>query len=187
MKMKSQYEAAKLKTCKNFIRKSFFTIIIDNIYSLEVNIAYIAAQQSKKNVTFRSWQVVCLLEKVSGYSIENTAVKNVWSYLRCILFIFEFSLQQPQLERKDSQNSSQHSVSSHHSGHTASPLRSAPLASDYPSTEAPPVDQVEGSGQKKPDPFKIWAQSRSMYESRREYYLLYGCCILRNMFSLMKK
>lgn len=126
-----------------------------------------------KYLTFRSSRVVCLLEKVSGSNLENTAVKNVWSYLRRILFIFEFSPQQPQLERKDSQNSSQQSVSSHHSGHTASPLRSAPLVSDYPSTEAPPVDQVDGSGQKKPDPFKIWAQSRSMYESRREYYLLY--------------
>ncbi|XP_071983897.1 membrane-associated guanylate kinase, WW and PDZ domain-containing protein 1 isoform X2 [Engystomops pustulosus] len=73
---------------------------------------------------------------------------------------------QPQLERKDSQNSSQHSVSSHHSGHTASPLRSAPPAPDYPTSEAPSVDQGDGSGQKKPDPFKIWAQSRSMYESR---------------------
>ncbi|XP_073500794.1 membrane-associated guanylate kinase, WW and PDZ domain-containing protein 1 isoform X7 [Phyllobates terribilis] len=73
---------------------------------------------------------------------------------------------QPQLERKDSQNSSQHSVSSHHSGHTASPLRSAPIVPDYPTSEAPSVDQGDGSGQKKPDPFKIWAQSRSMYESR---------------------
>ncbi|XP_063796993.1 membrane-associated guanylate kinase, WW and PDZ domain-containing protein 1 [Pseudophryne corroboree] len=73
---------------------------------------------------------------------------------------------QPQLERRDSQNSSQHSVSSHHSGHTASPLRSAPIVPDYPTSEAPSVDQVDGSGQKKPDPFKIWAQSRSMYESR---------------------
>ncbi|KAM4650736.1 membrane-associated guanylate kinase, WW and PDZ domain-containing protein 1 isoform 3-T3 [Discoglossus pictus] len=70
------------------------------------------------------------------------------------------------LERKDSQNSSQHSVSSHHSGHTASPLHSVPVLPDYPTSEAPAVDQVEGSGQKKPDPFKIWAQSRSMYESR---------------------
>ncbi|CAJ0937293.1 unnamed protein product [Ranitomeya imitator] len=73
---------------------------------------------------------------------------------------------QPQLERKDSQNSSQHSVSSHHSGHTASPLRSGPIVPDYPTSEAPSVDQGDGSGQKKPDPFKIWAQSRSMYESR---------------------
>ncbi|XP_053576982.1 membrane-associated guanylate kinase, WW and PDZ domain-containing protein 1 isoform X3 [Bombina bombina] len=70
------------------------------------------------------------------------------------------------LERKDSQNSSQHSVSSHHSGHTASPLHSVQALPDYPTSEAPAVDQVEGSGQKKPDPFKIWAQSRSMYESR---------------------
>ncbi|MEE6502566.1 hypothetical protein FKM82_004556 [Ascaphus truei] len=70
------------------------------------------------------------------------------------------------LERKDSQNSSHHSVSSHHSGHTASPRHSAPVLPEYPTTEAPAVDQVEGSGQKKPDPFKIWAQSRSMYESR---------------------
>ncbi|XP_075039493.1 membrane-associated guanylate kinase, WW and PDZ domain-containing protein 1 isoform X14 [Mixophyes fleayi] len=77
--------------------------------------------------------------------------------------------QQQQLERRDSQNSSQHSVSSHHSGHTASPLRSAAIVPDYPAGEAPSVDQVDGSGQKKPDPFKIWAQSRSMYESRREY------------------
>ncbi|XP_075039491.1 membrane-associated guanylate kinase, WW and PDZ domain-containing protein 1 isoform X12 [Mixophyes fleayi] len=73
---------------------------------------------------------------------------------------------QQQLERRDSQNSSQHSVSSHHSGHTASPLRSAAIVPDYPAGEAPSVDQVDGSGQKKPDPFKIWAQSRSMYESR---------------------
>ncbi|XP_063282886.1 membrane-associated guanylate kinase, WW and PDZ domain-containing protein 1 isoform X4 [Pelobates fuscus] len=71
-----------------------------------------------------------------------------------------------QIERKDSQNSSHHSVSSHHSGHTASPLHIAPVLPDYPTNEPPPVDQVEGSGQKKPDPFKIWAQSRSMYESR---------------------
>ncbi|KAM4722779.1 membrane-associated guanylate kinase, WW and PDZ domain-containing protein 1 [Rhinophrynus dorsalis] len=73
------------------------------------------------------------------------------------------------LERKDSQNSSHHSVSSHHSGHTASPLHSVPVLPDYPTTEAPAADQAEGTGQKKPDPFKIWAQSRSMYESRREY------------------
>uniref|UniRef100_A0A8B9LIX0 Membrane-associated guanylate kinase, WW and PDZ domain-containing protein 1-like n=1 Tax=Astyanax mexicanus TaxID=7994 RepID=A0A8B9LIX0_ASTMX len=56
-----------------------------------------------------------------------------------------------QLERKDSQGSSQHSVCSHRSTHTDSP------------TLAPPAN---GTLQKKPDPFKIWAQSRSMYESR---------------------
>jgi len=78
------------------------------------------------------------------------------------------SLQQP-LERKDSQNSSQHSVSSHRSGHTASPVHSTQVLPDYTAAEAPAADQPDSSGQKKPDPFKIWAQSRSMYESRREY------------------
>ncbi|XP_050169172.1 membrane-associated guanylate kinase, WW and PDZ domain-containing protein 1 isoform X5 [Myiozetetes cayanensis] len=70
------------------------------------------------------------------------------------------------LERKDSQNSSQHSVSSHRSGHTASPVHSTQVLPDYSAAEAPPADQPDTSGQKKPDPFKIWAQSRSMYESR---------------------
>ncbi|OCT83474.1 hypothetical protein XELAEV_18026015mg [Xenopus laevis] len=70
------------------------------------------------------------------------------------------------LERKDSQNSSQHSVSSQHSGHTASPLHVAPVLPDYPTGEVPTLDQADNSGQKKPDPFKIWAQSRSMYENR---------------------
>ncbi|XP_077181187.1 membrane-associated guanylate kinase, WW and PDZ domain-containing protein 1 isoform X7 [Paroedura picta] len=70
------------------------------------------------------------------------------------------------LERKDSQNSSQHSVSSHHSTHTASPVHSTQVLPDYPAPEAPAADQPDNTGQKKPDPFKIWAQSRSMYESR---------------------
>ncbi|TFK11568.1 translocation protein SEC62 [Platysternon megacephalum] len=70
------------------------------------------------------------------------------------------------LERKDSQNSSQHSVSSHRSTHTASPIHTTQVLPDYPATEAPAVEQPDNSGQKKPDPFKIWAQSRSMYESR---------------------
>ncbi|XP_074862263.1 membrane-associated guanylate kinase, WW and PDZ domain-containing protein 1 isoform X24 [Carettochelys insculpta] len=70
------------------------------------------------------------------------------------------------LERKDSQNSSQHSVSSHRSTHTASPVHTTQVLPDYPATEAPAVEQPDNSGQKKPDPFKIWAQSRSMYESR---------------------
>ncbi|KAJ8265633.1 hypothetical protein COCON_G00147320 [Conger conger] len=59
---------------------------------------------------------------------------------------------QQQLERRDSQSSSQHSGCSHRSVHTDSPGRAA----------EPP----DGPAQKKPDPFKIWAQSRSMYESR---------------------
>ncbi|XP_040502315.1 membrane-associated guanylate kinase, WW and PDZ domain-containing protein 1 isoform X27 [Gallus gallus] len=70
------------------------------------------------------------------------------------------------LERKDSQNSSQHSVSSHRSGHTASPAHSTQVLPEYPAAEPPAADQPDASGQKKPDPFKIWAQSRSMYESR---------------------
>ncbi|XP_051483216.1 membrane-associated guanylate kinase, WW and PDZ domain-containing protein 1 isoform X20 [Apus apus] len=74
------------------------------------------------------------------------------------------------LERKDSQTSSQHSVSSHRSGHTASPAHSAQLLPEYTAAEPPAADQPDTSGQKKPDPFKIWAQSRSMYESRHPDY-----------------
>ncbi|XP_066183338.1 membrane-associated guanylate kinase, WW and PDZ domain-containing protein 1 isoform X17 [Sylvia atricapilla] len=74
------------------------------------------------------------------------------------------------LERKDSQNSSQQSVSSHRSGHTASPAHSAQVLPEYAAPEAPAADQPDTSGQKKPDPFKIWAQSRSMYESRLPDY-----------------
>uniref|UniRef100_A0A670XVY2 Membrane-associated guanylate kinase, WW and PDZ domain-containing protein 1 n=1 Tax=Pseudonaja textilis TaxID=8673 RepID=A0A670XVY2_PSETE len=74
------------------------------------------------------------------------------------------------LERKDSQNSSQHSVSSHHSTHTASPIHSTQVLPEYPVPETPATDQPDNAGQKKPDPFKIWAQSRSMYESRLPDY-----------------
>uniref|UniRef100_A0A3B3U9M4 Membrane-associated guanylate kinase, WW and PDZ domain-containing protein 1 n=1 Tax=Poecilia latipinna TaxID=48699 RepID=A0A3B3U9M4_9TELE len=68
-----------------------------------------------------------------------------------------------QLERKDSQSSSQHSVCSHRSAHTDSPT-----APTQPLPVLPPQDPADGTLtlQKKPDPFKIWAQSRSMYESR---------------------
>ncbi|XP_074406534.1 membrane-associated guanylate kinase, WW and PDZ domain-containing protein 1 isoform X21 [Zonotrichia albicollis] len=74
------------------------------------------------------------------------------------------------LERKDSQNSSQQSVSSHRSGHTASPAHSTQVLPDFAAPEAPAADQPDAAGQKKPDPFKIWAQSRSMYESRLPDY-----------------
>ncbi|XP_040850706.1 membrane-associated guanylate kinase, WW and PDZ domain-containing protein 1 isoform X1 [Ochotona curzoniae] len=70
------------------------------------------------------------------------------------------------LERKDSQSSSQHSVASHRSLHTASPSHSTQVLAEYPPAEASAPDQTDSSGQKKPDPFKIWAQSRSMYENR---------------------
>uniref|UniRef100_A0AAY4DCB8 Membrane-associated guanylate kinase, WW and PDZ domain-containing protein 1 n=1 Tax=Denticeps clupeoides TaxID=299321 RepID=A0AAY4DCB8_9TELE len=68
-----------------------------------------------------------------------------------------------QLERKDSQGSSQHSVCSQRSVHTDSPLRAVPCPLPSLPTHDPPPDATL---QKKPDPFKIWAQSRSMYESR---------------------
>uniref|UniRef100_A0A667YCF1 Membrane associated guanylate kinase, WW and PDZ domain containing 1b n=1 Tax=Myripristis murdjan TaxID=586833 RepID=A0A667YCF1_9TELE len=82
-----------------------------------------------------------------------------------------------QLSRKDSQNSSQHSVSSHRSAHTDSPVHpslapplsesSAPPPPSQPLPGLPPQDSpADGTIQRKPDPFKIWAQSRSMYESR---------------------
>uniref|UniRef100_A0A673TMP6 Membrane-associated guanylate kinase, WW and PDZ domain-containing protein 1 n=1 Tax=Suricata suricatta TaxID=37032 RepID=A0A673TMP6_SURSU len=74
------------------------------------------------------------------------------------------------LERKDSQNSSQHSVSSHRSLHTASPSHTTQVLPEYPPAEAPAPDQTDSAGQKKPDPFKIWAQSRSMYENRLPDY-----------------
>ncbi|XP_014022251.1 membrane-associated guanylate kinase, WW and PDZ domain-containing protein 1 isoform X6 [Salmo salar] len=82
-----------------------------------------------------------------------------------------------QLARKDSQNSSVHSVSSHRSTHTDSPVHpslatpfsesATPPPPSQPLPGLPPQDpQADGTIQRKPDPFKIWAQSRSMYESR---------------------
>uniref|UniRef100_A0A7N8XRD2 Membrane-associated guanylate kinase, WW and PDZ domain-containing protein 1 n=1 Tax=Mastacembelus armatus TaxID=205130 RepID=A0A7N8XRD2_9TELE len=72
-----------------------------------------------------------------------------------------------QLERKDSQSSSQHSVCSHRSTHTDSPCH-PPSAMPSEAVAPTPADPADGTFtlQKKPDPFKIWAQSRSMYESR---------------------
>uniref|UniRef100_A0A3B3TLI0 Membrane associated guanylate kinase, WW and PDZ domain containing 1b n=1 Tax=Poecilia latipinna TaxID=48699 RepID=A0A3B3TLI0_9TELE len=69
-----------------------------------------------------------------------------------------------QLSRKDSQSSSQHSVSSHRSAHTDSPVHSS-LAAPLSESGTPPAPSQPLPGLK-PDPFKIWAQSRSMYESR---------------------
>lgn len=88
-----------------------------------------------------------------------------------------------QLARKDSQNSS---VSSHRSTHTDSPVHTS-LAPPLSKSSAPPPPsqplpglptqdpQADGTVHRKPDPFKIWAQSRSMYESRRESSLHCGC------------
>nr|XP_055039931.1 membrane-associated guanylate kinase, WW and PDZ domain-containing protein 1b isoform X2 [Misgurnus anguillicaudatus] len=84
-----------------------------------------------------------------------------------------------QLERKDSQGSSQHSVSSQRSIHTDSPLHAsqamlnesvAPPPPSQPLPSLPQDTPMDGTLQKKPDPFKIWAQSRSMYESRLPDY-----------------
>uniref|UniRef100_W5KPE4 Membrane-associated guanylate kinase, WW and PDZ domain-containing protein 1 n=1 Tax=Astyanax mexicanus TaxID=7994 RepID=W5KPE4_ASTMX len=86
-----------------------------------------------------------------------------------------------QLERKDSQGSSQHSVSSHRSAPSdSSPLHAtqalpnetaAPPAPVQPLPGLPQQDvPADGTLAKKPDPFKIWAQSRSMYESRLPDY-----------------
>ncbi|MFT7804891.1 membrane-associated guanylate kinase, WW and PDZ domain-containing protein 1-like [Arapaima gigas] len=88
------------------------------------------------------------------------------------------------LERKDSQSSSQHSVCSNRSTHTESPARPAAALPSEPAGAPPPLppppsqplpalapqDPGDGTVQKKPDPFKIWAQSRSMYESRLPDY-----------------
>uniref|UniRef100_A0A4W6FDI1 Membrane-associated guanylate kinase, WW and PDZ domain-containing protein 1 n=1 Tax=Lates calcarifer TaxID=8187 RepID=A0A4W6FDI1_LATCA len=89
-----------------------------------------------------------------------------------------------QLSRKDSQNSSQHSVSSHRSTHTDSPVHpslapplsesAAPPPPSQPLPGLPPQESgADGTIQRKPDPFKIWAQSRSMYESRRKYIIFW--------------
>uniref|UniRef100_A0A8C7TWQ4 Membrane-associated guanylate kinase, WW and PDZ domain-containing protein 1 n=1 Tax=Oncorhynchus mykiss TaxID=8022 RepID=A0A8C7TWQ4_ONCMY len=90
-----------------------------------------------------------------------------------------------QLARKDSQNSS---VSSHRSTHTDSPVHTslppplskstAPPPPSQPLPGLPPQDpQADGTIHRKPDPFKIWAQSRSMYESRRKYLFLVQACM----------
>ncbi|XP_064155421.1 membrane-associated guanylate kinase, WW and PDZ domain-containing protein 1-like isoform X2 [Anguilla rostrata] len=89
-----------------------------------------------------------------------------------------------QLERKDSQSSSQHSACSHRSTHTDSPAHTVAAPPNEANAPPPPPptqplpvlpglpavpplqDPADGPAQKKPDPFKIWAQSRSMYESR---------------------
>uniref|UniRef100_A0A8C9S8B0 Membrane-associated guanylate kinase, WW and PDZ domain-containing protein 1 n=1 Tax=Scleropages formosus TaxID=113540 RepID=A0A8C9S8B0_SCLFO len=80
-----------------------------------------------------------------------------------------------QLERRDSQGSSQHSASSHRSTHTDSPVHpSQALANESAAPlplPGPPVPEPgDPAAQKKPDPFRIWAQSRSMYESRLPDY-----------------
>ncbi|KAI5093667.1 membrane-associated guanylate kinase, WW and PDZ domain-containing protein 1 isoform X5 [Silurus meridionalis] len=77
------------------------------------------------------------------------------------------------LERKDSQGShrSLPSDSPLHSSQAPSTETAAPPPPAQPLPGLPPQEPVtDGTLAKKPDPFKIWAQSRSMYESRLPDY-----------------
>uniref|UniRef100_A0A8C6TRT8 Membrane associated guanylate kinase, WW and PDZ domain containing 1a n=1 Tax=Neogobius melanostomus TaxID=47308 RepID=A0A8C6TRT8_9GOBI len=137
----------------------------------------ILMEVNKRNVQNMSHnQVVDLLSKCPRGSEVTMLVQ------RGMLVPAKRSPKLHQLERKDSQNSSQHSVCSHRSTHTDSPSHALPSAMPSEVVAAPPAaptqplpglpplhdPNVDGTLtlQKKPDPFKIWAQSRSMYESR---------------------
>ncbi|XP_053083155.1 membrane-associated guanylate kinase, WW and PDZ domain-containing protein 1b isoform X7 [Pangasianodon hypophthalmus] len=77
------------------------------------------------------------------------------------------------LERKDSQGShrSVPSDSPLHSSQAPSTETAAPPPPAQPLPGLPPQEPAtDGTLAKKPDPFKIWAQSRSMYESRLPDY-----------------
>uniref|UniRef100_A0A669EKD0 Membrane-associated guanylate kinase, WW and PDZ domain-containing protein 1 n=1 Tax=Oreochromis niloticus TaxID=8128 RepID=A0A669EKD0_ORENI len=133
----------------------------------------ILMEVNKRNVQNMSHnQVVDLLSKCPRGSEVTMLVQRGMYYksYKCI---------STGLERKDSQSSSQHSVCSHRSTHTDSPSHPpsvmpseavvpTPAAPTQPLPGLPPQDPADGTLtlQKKPDPFKIWAQSRSMYESR---------------------
>uniref|UniRef100_A0A7N8XF21 Membrane-associated guanylate kinase, WW and PDZ domain-containing protein 1 n=1 Tax=Mastacembelus armatus TaxID=205130 RepID=A0A7N8XF21_9TELE len=113
----------------------------------------IIVEVNKRNVQSMSHnQVVDLLSKCpKGSEVTMLVQRGEW-----VSF---------QLSRKDSQNSSQHSVSSHRSTHTDSPVHPS-LVPPLNESAAPPAPSQPLPGLPKPDPFKIWAQSRSMYESR---------------------
>ncbi|XP_029456894.1 membrane-associated guanylate kinase, WW and PDZ domain-containing protein 1 isoform X4 [Rhinatrema bivittatum] len=116
---------------------------------------------------------VTLLVQRGGLPVPTKSPKS--NCLKTVKFKVQGSLQQHEtptqpLERKDSQNSSQHSVSSNRSTHSASPIHSTQVLPEYPANESSVAEQGDSTGQKKPDPFKIWAQSRSMYESRLPDY-----------------
>uniref|UniRef100_A0A8C4GQM6 Membrane-associated guanylate kinase, WW and PDZ domain-containing protein 1 n=1 Tax=Dicentrarchus labrax TaxID=13489 RepID=A0A8C4GQM6_DICLA len=134
----------------------------------------ILMEVNKRNVQNMSHnQVVDLLSKCPrGSEVTMLVQRGVVSAKRSPKLVH-------QLERKDSQSSSQHSVCSHRSTHTDSPshppsvmpseaVAPTPAAPTQPLPGLPPQDPADGTLtlQKKPDPFKIWAQSRSMYESR---------------------
>uniref|UniRef100_A0A8C6TU70 Membrane associated guanylate kinase, WW and PDZ domain containing 1a n=1 Tax=Neogobius melanostomus TaxID=47308 RepID=A0A8C6TU70_9GOBI len=121
----------------------------------------ILMEVNKRNVQNMSHnQVVDLLSKCPRGSEVTMLVQ------RGILLPRRRPRGRPRTRWKDSQNSSQHSVCSHRSTHTDSPSHALPS----PLPGLPPLHDPNVDGtltlQKKPDPFKIWAQSRSMYESR---------------------
>ncbi|XP_029948647.1 membrane-associated guanylate kinase, WW and PDZ domain-containing protein 1b isoform X2 [Salarias fasciatus] len=144
----------------------------------------IIVEVNKRNVQSMSHnQVVDLLSKCPKGSEVTMLVQRGVAPAKKSPKLDRFDLAPPyrdyvrQLSRKDSQNSSQHSVSSHRSAHTDSPVHAslapplnesgAPPAPSQPLPGLPPQDSpADGTIQRKPDPFKIWAQSRSMYESR---------------------
>ncbi|XP_067444143.1 membrane-associated guanylate kinase, WW and PDZ domain-containing protein 1b isoform X4 [Thunnus thynnus] len=145
----------------------------------------IIVEVNKRNVQSMSHnQVVDLLSKCPKGSEVTMLVQRGVAPAKKSPKLDDFELAPPyrdytrrQLSRKDSQNSSQHSVSSHRSAHTDSPVHPslapplsesvAPPPPSQPLPGLPPQDSpADGTIQRKPDPFKIWAQSRSMYESR---------------------
>ncbi|XP_072238769.1 membrane-associated guanylate kinase, WW and PDZ domain-containing protein 1b isoform X3 [Leuresthes tenuis] len=143
----------------------------------------IIVEVNKRNVQSMSHnQVVDLLSKCPKGSEVTMLVQRGVAPTKKSPKLDDFEMAPPyrdytrrQLSRKDSQNSSQHSVSSHRSVHTDSPVHPS-LAPPLSESTAPPPpsqplpglpsqdSQAEGTIQRKPDPFKIWAQSRSMYE-----------------------
>ncbi|XP_040015294.1 membrane-associated guanylate kinase, WW and PDZ domain-containing protein 1b isoform X3 [Xiphias gladius] len=143
----------------------------------------IIVEVNKRNVQSMSHnQVVDLLSKCPKGSEVTMLVQRGVAPAKKSPKLDDFELAPPyrdytrrQLSRKDSQNSSQHSVSSHRSTHTDSPVHpslapplsenAAPPPPSQPLPGLPPQDSpADGTIQRKPDPFKIWAQSRSMYE-----------------------
>uniref|UniRef100_A0A4W6FE96 Membrane-associated guanylate kinase, WW and PDZ domain-containing protein 1 n=1 Tax=Lates calcarifer TaxID=8187 RepID=A0A4W6FE96_LATCA len=145
----------------------------------------IIVEVNKRNVQSMSHnQVVDLLSKCPKGSEVTMLVQRGVAPAKKSPKLDNFELAPPykdytrrQLSRKDSQNSSQHSVSSHRSTHTDSPVHpslapplsesAAPPPPSQPLPGLPPQESgADGTIQRKPDPFKIWAQSRSMYESR---------------------
>lgn len=145
----------------------------------------IIVEVNKRNVqTMSHNQVVDLLSKCPKGSEVTMLVQRGVAPAKKSPKLDDYGMAPPyrdytrmQLSRKDSQNSSQHSVSSHRSAHTDSPVHSS-LAPPLSETSAPPAPSqplpglplqdspADGTIQRKPDPVKIWVQSRSMYESR---------------------